>query len=372
MKILTIVGARPQFIKSSTVSRAICSYNLNCEENNYIEEVIVHTGQHFDKNMSDIFFSELDIPEPKYNLNISNLTHGAMTGRMLESIEIVLLEEMPDLVLIYGDTNSTLSGVLAAKKMHIQVAHVEAGLRSYNMKMPEEINRIVADRLSDYLFCPSQNSVKNLQDEGIVSGVFNVGDVMFDATLFFKEKAKKIINFKKLGVKEGEYALCTIHRAENTDNTSKLDSIFRALKKISTSIPVVLPLHPRTKHLISKLNKENWLDKLIIINPVSYLEMLCLESSSKVILTDSGGVQKEAYFHNIPCITLRNETEWGETVDMGCNFIAGSDELKILEGFNRALNSKIEFKHSNVYGNGHAAEEILTVLSKNIKVKEKK
>jgi UDP-GlcNAc3NAcA epimerase len=202
--------------------------------------------------------------------------------------------------------------------------------------------------------------------------VFNVGDVMFDATLFFKEKAKKIINFKKLGVKEDEYVLCTIHRAENTDNTSKLDSIFRALKKISTSIPVVLPLHPRTKHLISKLNKEDWLDKLIIINPVSYLEMLCLESSSKVILTDSGGVQKEAYFHNIPCITLRNETEWGETVDMGCNFIAGSNELKILEGFNRALNSKIEFKHSNVYGNGHAAEEILSVLSKNIKVKEKK
>lgn len=363
MKIVTIVGARPQFIKSSSVSRAINAHNLNTKKNNYIEEVIVHTGQHFDKNMSDIFFTELDIPKPKYNLNISNLSHGAMTGRMLEAIESILLKEIPDLVLVYGDTNSTLSGVLAAKKMHIKVAHVEAGLRSNNIKMPEEINRIVADRLSNYLFCPTKSSKYNLEKEGIKSGVFNVGDVMLDATLYYNKKARKQINLDKFGLSEGKYALCTIHRAENTDNIYKLESIFEALREIAVMMPVVLPLHPRTKKQINQLKKEKLLDKLVIINPVSYFEMLILESSSRVILTDSGGVQKEAYFHKIPCITLRTETEWTETVSMGCNFIAGSDKDTILEAFNSALDSKIINSKLGIYGDGSAAYKIVECIN---------
>ena len=301
----------------------------------------------------------MEIPDPKYNLGIADLPHGAMTGRMLEAIELVLSEETPDIVLVYGDTNSTLSGALAAKKMHIPVAHIEAGLRSFNMRMPEEINRILSDRVSDYLFCPTQTAVDNLKNEGLTHGVLNVGDVMFDATLFYKEKARRQIDINKWGIEEGKYALCTIHRAENTDNIDKLNSIFKALRQITKKVPVILPIHPRTKNLINSLGKEKWLNGIIIIDPVSYLEMLCLESSSRIILTDSGGVQKEAFFNKVPCITLRSETEWVETVSMGCNVIAGSDEANILDVYNRMLDSKIATNQLNVYGNGNAAEKIV-------------
>jgi UDP-GlcNAc3NAcA epimerase len=247
--------------------------------------------------------------------------------------------------------------------MHIKVAHVEAGLRSNNMEMPEEINRIVADRLSDYLFCPTKTSLENLKKEGIRSGVYNVGDVMFDATVYFNKRAKKQINLSKFGLFKGSYALCTIHRAENTDNIHKLESIFEALREISLMMSVVLPLHPRTKNQIKKLKKEKWLENLIIIKPVSYLEMLFLESSSRVILTDSGGVQKEAYFHRVPCITLRSETEWVETVSIGCNFIAGSDKVTILESFDKALDSKITNSELGIYGEGNAAGKIVQIIN---------
>jgi len=359
MNIITIIGARPQFIKASAMSRAIREQNEELGSN--IKEIIIHTGQHFDKNMSDVFFSELGLPKPDYNLEVSNLSHGAMTGRMLESIEMVLQEQYPDLVLVYGDTNSTLAGSLAARKMHIPVAHVESGLRSFNIKMPEEVNRILSDRISDYLFCPTQKAVDNLRREGIDNGVYNVGDVMFDVTLYYREKAREQIDLSQWGISECNYVLCTIHRAENTNDTMRLASILEALREISTSIQVILPLHPRTKNLIRELNKEVWLDGLMIIDPLPYLEMLRLEMSAKVILTDSGGVQKEAYFNQVPCITMRDETEWVETVDLGWNQIAGADKELILEKFNTLQVPAV--RNSAPYGSGRASYKILEVIN---------
>lgn len=360
MKIVTIVGARPQFIKAAAFSRAIKLNNLN---NDKIEEIIIHTGQHFDKNMSEVFFNELDIPKPHINLEISGLSHAAMTGRMLEEIEKKLLENKPDVLLIYGDTNSTLAGALAASKIHIPIAHVEAGLRSFNNRMPEEINRIVADRLSRFLFCPTDLAVKNLHAEGIIEGVSLSGDVMLDVTNYCREKAEENINLNQWGIKSGNYVLTTIHRAENTDDPNRLKSIFNALKEIAKSFNVVMPIHPRTKQLIVKLGFENILNEIKVIDPVSYIPMTKLQMHAKAILTDSGGIQKEAFFHKVPCITLRDETEWIETVQLGWNTIVGADYYKIVNAFTNIKNGVQDT--GNPYGNGNASNNILQILKAN-------
>lgn len=343
MKVLTIVGARPQFIKAAAVSYAFKEYSK-------INEVILHTGQHYDKKMSDVFFDEMGIPEPKYNLNLGGFSHGAMTGRMLEGIEQVCIKEKPDVVMVYGDTNSTIAGALAAKKMHIKVAHVEAGLRSYNMRMPEEINRILTDRISDYLFCPTQASIKNLKAEGVNNGdikVINTGDVMFDALKIFSTKS--IAPKMKLAK---DFVLCTVHRAENTDIQERLENIFEALIEISSQVQIVLPLHPRTKNIVDKF-KIKVGENISIIEPVSYFEMLYLLKNSTLVITDSGGLQKEAYFMEKPCVTLRDETEWVELVDHGYNVLTGASIIKINDAFRQSFNSKLIFS-KKFYGNGDA------------------
>ncbi len=364
MKIVTILGARPQFIKASAISRVIRTENATIKTiNRHIKEIIIHTGQHFDSNMSEVFFKELEIPEPDINLGISGLSHGAMTGRMLEAIEMVLDNEKPDLVLVYGDTNSTLAGSLAASKLHIPIAHVEAGLRSFNRIMPEEINRIITDHISKHLFCPTQTAVDHLAEEGINVGVHLVGDVMFDCTQFYSEKALQKVKLGKWGITEGKYVLCTIHREENTNILHRLESILSALQLISKSTPVLLPIHPRTRQLINSKNISHLLDGLIIIDPVPYLEMTRLQMTAKAILTDSGGMQKEAFFHKVPCITLRDETEWVETVQMGWNKIAGADKNLILEAYEScAAGAPCQI---NPYGDGQAAKKILEILKAN-------
>ncbi len=322
LKVVTVVGARPQFIKAAMISRVIKDIYAGGAQ-----EVIVHTGQHFDGNMSKVFFDELDIPEPKYNLEISGGGHGEMTGRMLSSIENVLLEEKPDYLLIYGDTNSTLAGALAAAKLHIPVAHVEAGLRSFNMRMPEEVNRILADRVSSLLFCPTKTAVENLKVEGITKGVNNVGDVMFDAALFYRDCARsQSLILGNLGLVKKGYVLATCHRAENTDDVNRLRPILEALSIISKDQPVVLPLHPRTRKLIENYCLQGYLKGLILTDPLPFLDMVALEQDAAIILTDSGGVQKEAYFYEVPCITMRDETEWVETVELGWNRLVGADK----------------------------------------------
>ena len=355
MKILTVVGARPQFVKAATVSRIIRDQYAE-----QIQELIVHTGQHYDANMSDVFFAELDIPKPKYNLEISNASHGAMTGRMLEGIEKILLTEKPDYVLIYGDTNSTLAGALAAVKLHIPVAHVEAGLRSFNMRMPEEINRILADRVSSLLFCPTQTAVNNLHAEGITKGVHNTGDVMFDAALFYQDQApqkSKILQELKLSPKE--FVLTTCHRAENTDDPKRLENIVAALEQIALKLPVVLPLHPRTKKLLTEHQLMDKLKRVRFTEPLAFLDMIVLEQSACAILTDSGGVQKEAYFYQVPCITLRDETEWVETVELGWNQLVGADTENILTAFEKAISDSPSQNIEKPYGMGNAAQSIL-------------
>ena len=352
MKLLTVVGARPQFIKASAVSRAIQKAN-ECGAS--IREVIVHTGQHFDANMSQVFFEELSIPAPDYHLNIASLSHGAMTGRMLEAVEAVLQNEKPDMVLVYGDTNSTLAGALAAAKLHIPVAHVEAGLRSFNKRMPEEVNRILTDHVSEMLFCPTSIAVENLRKEGIEHGVHLVGDVMYDVTLHYGELARERHDLGKWGLTEKGYALCTVHRAENTDDPIRLAGILEALRDIAKEIAVIMPLHPRTRNIIENSGDADALRGLTVVPPVSYLEMLRLEMSAKVILTDSGGVQKEAFFHRVPCVTLRDETEWVETVEMGWNVLVGADRDVIAR-----LNStaRVLGRNESVYGDGDAALNI--------------
>lgn len=356
MKILTVIGARPQFIKASAVSRAIRQAN---ERGASVCEVIVHTGQHFDANMSQVFFDELSIPVPDYHLNIDSLSHGAMTGRMLEAVESVLLDEKPDMVLVYGDTNSTLAGALAAAKLHIPVAHVEAGLRSFNKRMPEEVNRILTDHVSNLLFCPTQTAVDNLRREGIEGGVHLVGDVMFDVTLHYRELACEGHTLKKWGLVDKNYALCTVHRAENTDDPARLAGILAALREIAMEVPVVLPLHPRTRSVIKNSGGADALLGLTVVPPVSYLEMLRLEMSARVILTDSGGVQKEAFFHRVPCVTLRDETEWVETVEMGWNVLAGAERDAIVCAWHGA---SVRVEAGPVYGDGDAAGRIVALM----------
>jgi UDP-GlcNAc3NAcA epimerase len=323
MKILTVVGARPQFIKLAPLSKIL--------RENGINEIIVHTGQHYDENMNDLFFKELEIPEPDYNLGIGSGNHGEQTGRMLIEIEKVILKENPDLVIVYGDTNSTLAGALAASKLHIKLAHVEAGLRSFNKRMPEEINRVLTDHVSDILFCPTQTAVENLKNEGITNGVYLVGDVMFDTLLHFSKISDMKSNvLERLNIKPKEYYLATIHRAENTDDHERLKNILTAFSKMDEM--VIFPIHPRTRKMINYYGLDDLLenDNVKVIDPVGYLDMLKLEKNAKAILTDSGGVQKEAFWLKVPCITLRDETEWIETVNLGWNRLVGSDVEKIL------------------------------------------
>ena len=321
MKILTVVGARPQFIKASVVSSEILKRDT-------IEEIIVHTGQHFDKKMSDVFFNQLKIKQPNYNLNINSLSHGAMTGRMMEEIEKLAFIENPDYLMIYGDTNSTLAGALAAKKMNIKVVHVEAGLRSHNSKMPEEINRIITDRISDLLFCPTITAVDNLRKEGFegydCKMIMN-GDVMYDACLLLNKHAVK----PKYNL-PNKYALATIHRAENTDQESNLKSIFSAFLQISKDIPIVIPIHPRTLQSLRNYEISYLSENIYIIPPVSYFEMLYLIINSNFVLTDSGGLQKEAYFLRRLCFILRKETEWVELTKAKASVLVGNKQTSIV------------------------------------------
>jgi len=358
MKIITIVGARPQFIKAAAVSREI-------SKRPEINEIIIHTGQHFDKNMSDVFFEEMQIPTPRYRLNINSLNHGAMTGRMLEGIEPVLLKEKPDYVLVYGDTNTTLAGALAAKKLHIRVVHIEAGLRSYNMKMPEEINRILTDRISDILCCPTDKAVDNLKQEGFghfPCKIIKTGDVMQDTVRYYGEiSATRSDIIRKLNLAGENFVLCTIHRAENTDDTGRLTNILSALNEIASETKVILPLHPRTKKIIDSFNLKLETENLKLTNPVGYFDMIELLKYTRMVLTDSGGVQKEAFFFAKPCITLRDETEWVELVDKGFNRLAGAEKEKILNVYHEMKDKEIDF-HVDLYGNGQAGKNIINTI----------
>lgn len=357
MKIITIVGARPQFVKAAALSREF-------EKHASIEEIIIHTGQHFDDNMSEVFFREMEIPKPKYNLNINSVGHGAMTGRMLEAIEKILLDEKPDLLLVYGDTNSTIAGALAAKKLHIQVAHVEAGLRSFNMDMPEEVNRILTDRISDYLFCPTQTAVDNLLKEGyenIDTTIIKSGDVMQDAAEYYSlTSAEKATVANKITY--AKFILCTLHRAENTDNKENLTGIINALNTINKTIPVVLPLHPRTKGKIADLGLKM---EFNTIAPVGYFDMIELLKKCTLVMTDSGGLQKEAFFFKKNCVTMREQTEWVELVENKVNVLVGSDTQKIIQGVEQMLQNQADFT-IDLYGSGKACENIVLQLIKNI------
>lgn len=355
MKVATVIGARPQFIKAATVSRAF--------RKSGVEEIIIHTGQHFDANMSDVFFKEMEIPAPHHHLEINSLSHGAMTGRMLEKIEEVLTQEKPEIVLVYGDTNSTLAGALAASKMHIPVAHVEAGLRSFDMNMPEEVNRILTDRISQYLFCPTETAVRNLMKEGFEyfpCSIDQPGDVMYDAVLYYKQKAQEASGvLKKNGLEPGAFCLVTLHRAENTNDTVRLKNICDALNEIHKTLPVVLPMHPRTKGFLA--SQKISLD-VHVIDPVGYFDMISLLDNCRLVLTDSGGLQKEAYFFSKFCITLRDQTEWVELVEAGANELAGADTERILEIFRRRQNDTIRTRP--LYGSGDAAQKIVARLLK--------
>lgn len=361
MKILTIVGARPQFIKAATLSRLIQKRHDLCE-------IIVHTGQHFDENMSDVFFKQLDIPEPNYNLNIDSLSHGAMTGRMLEKVESVMLREQPDWVVVYGDTNSTLAGALAAAKLHLPLVHIEAGLRSNNLKMPEEINRVLTDRVSNLLLCPTELAVQNLKNEGfpfkapnnVEQKIFNVGDVMLDAVEYYRERVKAELDLTQFCLSKKSYVLCTLHRQENTDNPSRLRSIATALLDIAETTPIVIPLHPRTKLKLQDLGISFSFGNIKLLEPLPYLEMQLLQMYAACILTDSGGMQKEAYFHGVPCITLRDETEWVETVAAGGNYLAGADRQNIVSAYERLRSSEV--LTAALYGDGSAAQNIISLM----------
>ena len=376
IKIVTVVGARPQFIKAAMVSRAIVRHNERHKTPKIIEE-IVHTGQHYDSAMSEVFFKDMGIPKPAINLNINSSGHGDMTGRMLIALEKQLIDRKPDWVLVYGDTNSTLAGALAAAKIHIPVAHVEAGLRSFNKSMPEEINRILTDHVSTLLFCPTRAAVDNLKNEGIPNDqkancnsrsqvVVSIGDVMYDAAIVFGEIAENgstILN--DLNLVPREYMLATVHRPENTDDPERLQSILTAFERVKS--PVIFPVHPRTKEKIGQLQSRNPQQEIFntrLIEPVSFLDMIKLERNARAILTDSGGVQKEAYFHGIPCVTLRDETEWVETVEAGWNTLTGANAENIVEA---ALSARPGGKIDQ-YGDGHAGDRVVESLISHFKL----
>jgi UDP-GlcNAc3NAcA epimerase len=358
MKIITVLGARPQFIKASVVSQAL----RNPESS--VEEVVVHTGQHFDANMSDIFFNELAMAQPRYNLAIHGGSHGEMTARMLSGIERVLLDEKPDAILVYGDTNSTLAGALAAAKLHIPIAHVEAGLRSFNMRMPEEVNRVLTDRVSRWLFTPTDTADANLLREGVdAESILRVGDVMYDVALRFGAKLGQDGRLRVPGLPAGSsYVLVTIHRAENTDDPARLFAIMEGLNKISREIMVVWPVHPRTRAMLDRLAINAVSLGVTFIDPVGYLDMVRLQIGASVIVTDSGGVQKEAFFHRIPCVTLRDETEWTELIDSGWNRLIPPRDGKTIAS---AVRGAIGTTGQDVapYGTGNAAEMIVAALT---------
>lgn len=355
-KVITVIGARPQFIKASMISKQM---------KDVFEEIIVHTGQHYDNNMSDIFFEQLEIPKPNYNLHIGSGSHGQQTGRMLEEIEKIILIEKPDYVLVYGDTNSTLAGALAASKLLIPVIHVEAGLRSFNKSMPEEQNRILTDHISTILFCPTEVAVNNLKNENITNNVYQVGDVMCDSVLFYSKLAMDKI--KKLDIKPiyeerkvNNWYLTTIHRAENTFDDKNLIQILKVLNELDEM--VIFPVHPRIKKMIDKLQENNNYTNIYFIEPVDYLTMLYLTKNAKKVITDSGGLQKECYILDIPCITVRNQTEWVETLNKGYNVLAKPEYNDLKE---KIANSKIiDNNKINYYGDGHCSEKIVEILNK--------
>ena len=356
MRVITIIGARPQFIKAAPFSEEFRKYNV---------EILVHTGQHYDVNMSDIFFEELGIPKPDYNLGVGSGSHGLQMGRMLEKIEEIILKEKPDGMLVYGDTNSTLAGALAASKLHIPVFHVEAGLRSYNKLMPEEQNRVLTDHISDLLLCPTETAVNNLKREDITLGVINTGDIMYDAVLRNIEISKKRYsngawidelrnnNYKIIEIDKKQYYLATIHRAENTDDPNKLRTIINAFEQLDK--PIIMPLHPRTRKLIENQNIST--KNIIIVKPVGYLLMLYLTLNAYMVLTDSGGLQKEAYFLKTPCTTLRDQTEWVETLQNDWNVLSPIDVNEIIEISNRELKC-LKYSQPLLFGDGNAAEKI--------------
>ncbi len=358
MKIATIVGARPQFIKAATVSRVIA-------ERNDVSEILIHTGQHFDSNMSDVFFQELDIRPPDYHLGIGGGSHGQNTGRMIEAIERVLVDEKPNWVLVYGDTDSTLAGALAAVKLHIPIAHVEAGLRSFNRRMPEEINRVLTDHASALLFAPTQTAVTNLEREGIQdSRVQLVGDVMYDATLFYRDRARRPLSVM---FEEGQlFYLCTIHRAENTDDPHRLTAIVALLNQLAEATTIVLPLHPRTLAAIQRLGGRGFQPSVQVISPVSYLEMTWMLAHCQLVLTDSGGLQKEAYFHRKPCVTLREETEWVELVEAGWNRLVSPlrDNTVLVGRVVELIGLTSGLTTIHLYGEGMAAQQIVNLMSR--------
>jgi UDP-GlcNAc3NAcA epimerase len=348
MKIVTVVGARPQFIKAAVVSRAVRRSH---------REVLVHTGQHYDAQLSDIFFRELALPHPDYHLGVGSDSHARQTARMLEGLEELLLLERPERVIVYGDTNSTLAGALAAAKLNLPLAHVEAGLRSYDRSMPEELNRVLTDHCADFLFCPTAIAVDNLANEGIAKGVHLVGDVMYDSVLQqtpSDDKASETLS--RFGLTAGGYALATVHRAANTDDPSRLESILKALASLAE--PVVLPLHPRTRKSMAAAGLSA-ASNVRLLEPLGYGDMLALEKNARCILTDSGGVQKEAFFFGVPCVTLREETEWPETVQCGWNVLVGVDSERIVEAAKRPVP---QGEHPSLFGDGHAAEKIARLL----------
>jgi len=363
MKLLTVVGARPQFVKAATLSRAIARHNA-ARPGQAVVEQIVHTGQHYDANMSDVFFEELEIPAPAFHLGIGSGSHGTQTGKMLEAIEAVIGDERPDAVVVYGDTNSTLAAALAASKLHVPVAHVEAGLRSFNRRMPEEINRVVADHLSAWLFCPTRVAVGNLRKEGVIAGVEEVGDVMYDGMLHYRARANEAA-LEAAGVARGRYVLATVHRAENTDDPVRLRAVLESLGLAAAAFGrVVLALHPRTR---ARLLAESIAvpQGVHVIDPAPYLEMIALLANARAVMTDSGGVQKEAFFLEVPCVTLRDETEWIETTDCDANRLAGADPERARKAIEELAGGRWKPDFSaRPYGNGQAAEAIVASLVK--------
>jgi UDP-GlcNAc3NAcA epimerase len=367
MKIMTVIGARPQFIKAAAVSRAMVRHNKRCLAGTPVmKEILVHTGQHYDDNMSQIFFDELEMVAPDYNLGLGQGRHGAMTGRMLEKVEEAILQEEADLVLVYGDTNSTLAGALAAVKLQVPVAHVEAGLRSFNRRMPEEINRVLTDHAADLLFAPTRAAVENLSHEGIAPDkIHRVGDVMYDAALYYGAKAEKTSQIlEKLNLVPTTYILSTVHRAENTDEAPRLKAIFSGLCQVEDEIPIIVPLHPRTR---LALEREGMLgpvsQRIHLLEPVGYLDMVMLEKNARLIATDSGGVQKEAFFYRVPCVTLRDETEWVELVEMGWNRVVPPESTEaVAHGVQAGLTAKAG-QEALLYGAGQAADKIVDILS---------